>query len=180
MDRSNRNCGMTLNRMTSGLFALALMTGGSFAQSADAVSLGKFDSWEAFTYDASDSKVCYVFSAPAKSEAAKKVRRSEIYFMITHWPGKKVRGQPSTIIGYPFKEGSDVTLAVGDKNFSLYPVDDMAWTDKAETEKAILAAMKGGRNMTIKGISSRGTETTDTYSLAGLSAALAAIDSACK
>jgi hypothetical protein len=171
---------MIFKRIFSGLLALTAFTGVSLAQAPDATSLGKFEAWEAFTYQSSDSKVCYVFAAPSKSEATKKVRRSQIYFMITHWPSKKVKGQPSTIIGYPFKEGSDVTLAVGDKSFSLYPVDDMAWTDKAETEKAILAAMKGGKNMTIKGMSARGTETTDTYSLAGISAALAAIDSACK
>lgn len=171
---------MILQRTISGFIALAALTGVACAQSADATSLGKFEAWEAFTYQASDSKVCYVFAAPAKSDASKKVRRSEIYFMVTNWPGKKVRGQPSTIIGYPFKEGSDVSLAVGDKSFSLYPVDDMAWTDKLETEKSILAAMKGGKSMTIKGTSARGTETTDTYSLAGLKTALAAIDSACK
>lgn len=171
---------MIFKTLFSGLLALAAMAGVGLAQSSDATSLGKFEAWEAFTYQASDSKVCYVFAAPAKSEASKKVRRSEIYFMITHWPGKKVKGQPSTIIGYPFKEGSDVTLAVGEKSFSLYPVDDMAWTDKAETERAILAAMKGGKSMSIKGVSARGTETTDTYSLSGLSAALTAIDSACK
>ena len=171
---------MIMNRIFLGCVALASLTGVVHAQSADATSLGKFEAWEAFTYQASDSKVCYVFAAPAKSEASKKVRRSEIYFMVTNWPGKKVKGQPSTIIGYPFKEGSDVLLAVGDKSFSLYPVDDMAWTDKLETEKSILTALKGGKAMTIKGMSARGTETTDTYSLAGLKAALAAIDSACK
>jgi hypothetical protein len=171
---------MIFRHILSAGLLLATMTGAGHAQSADATSLGKFEAWEAFTYQASDSKVCYVFAAPSKSDATKKVRRSEIYFMITHWPGKKVKGQPSTIIGYPFKEGSEVTLAVGDKSFSLYPVDDMAWTDKVETEKAILAAMRGGKSMTIKGTSARGTDTTDTYSLAGLKAALAAIDSACK
>jgi hypothetical protein len=171
---------MNFRRLFSAGLVLAAFTGVGAAQSPEATSLGKFEAWEAFTYKAPDSKVCYVFAAPAKSEATKKVRRSEIYFMITHWPGKKVKGQPSTIIGYPFKEGSEVTLAVGDKSFSLYPVDDMAWTDKLETERAIIAAMKGGKSMTIKGMSTRGTETTDTYLLAGLKSALAAIDSACK
>jgi Invasion associated locus B (IalB) protein len=137
-------------------------------------SLGKFEAWEAFTYKAEDSKVCYVFAAPAK------VSRDPAYFMITHWPGRKVRGQVSTIIGYKFKEGSGVKLEVGDKSFDLYPVDNMAWTDKAETEKAIVAAMKVGKSMKISGTSQRGTETMDTYVLAGLKAALAKIDSVCK
>jgi Invasion associated locus B (IalB) protein len=143
-------------------------------------SLGKFEAWEAFTYQAEDSKVCYVFSAPAKSEVNKKVNRDPAYFMITHWPGRKVKGQVSTIIGYKFKEGSGVKLELGDKSFDLYPVDNMAWTDKAETEKAIIAAMKGGKSMKVSGTSQRDTETKDTYTLAGLKAALAKIDSVCK
>jgi Invasion associated locus B (IalB) protein len=142
-------------------------------------SLGKSGDWEAFTYDAADSKVCYVFSAPTKSEP-KTAKRNPVYFMITHWPSRKVKSQPSTFIGYTFKDASAVGLSIEGKKFDLYPVGDMAWTDKAETEKAILAAMKSGKSMTIKGTSARGTETTDTYSLAGISSAMDKIDNACK
>ena len=164
-----------------GLFSgLTMTVGVAQAQAIDPTSLGKFEAWEAFTYKAEDSQVCYVFSAPAKSDASKKVKRDPVYFMITHWPGRKVKGQISTIIGYRFKEASAVKLAIGDKSFDLYPVDNMAWTDKAETEKAIVIAMKTGKSMNISGVSQRGTETTDTYSLAGLKTALAKIDSACK
>ena len=69
---------------------------------------------------------------------------------------------------------------INDSKFELYPVDNMAWTDKPETEKAIVNAMKTGSAMTIIGVSKRGTETTDTYSLSGIKAALAKIDAACK
>ncbi len=81
---------------------------------------------------------------------------------------------------YKFKDGADVTLTVGDKDFVLYPVGELAWTDKAETERAIITAMKAGKAMTVKGVSQRDTETVDTYPLAGFTAALGAIDSACK
>jgi hypothetical protein len=144
-------------------------------------SLGASGDWEAFTYESDGSKVCYVYSQPKKSEANKKgAGRGPIYFMITHWPGKKVKAQPSTFIGYTFKEGSEVKLAVDSKSFNLYPVGNMAWTDKLETEKAILAAMKTGKSMTVSGVSAKGTETTDTYSLKGISAAMDTIDGACK
>jgi Invasion associated locus B (IalB) protein len=148
---------------------------------ANPTSLGSSGDWEAFTYEAEGSKVCYVFSQPKKSEASKKgVGRGPIYFMITHWPGKKVKGQPSTFIGYTFKDGSDVKLKIDAKEFLLYPVENMAWTDKVETEKAILAAMKTGKSMVIEGTSAKGTVTKDSYSLAGISAAMDAINSACK
>lgn len=148
--------------------------------SSQLTSLGTFSDWEAFTYKADDQPVCYVMSAPKKSTAAKKVKRGKVYFMVTHWPARKVKGQPSTMIGYTFKQGSAVKLSVDKKDFEFYPVDSMAWTDKPETEKAILTAMRSGKAMTVVGTSSAGTETTDSYSLSGISAALDAIDSACK
>ncbi|MFO1113388.1 MAG: invasion associated locus B family protein [Rhodospirillales bacterium] len=49
----------------------------------------------------------------------------------------------------------------------------------ATVDRAIVAAMKAGQKMTVRGTSARGTITTDTYSLSGFSAALAAIDKAC-
>jgi hypothetical protein len=152
----------------------------AFAQTQDnPTSLGASGEWEAFTYEAEGSKVCYVYSQPKKSDPAT-AKRGPIYFMITHWPGKKVKGQPSTFIGYTFKEGSEVKLSVDAKSFNLYPVDNMAWTDKVDTEKAILAALKSGKSMSVSGTSAKGTATKDTYSLNGISAALDSIDGACK
>jgi Invasion associated locus B (IalB) protein len=150
------------------------------ALAVEPTSIGKFSDWEAFTYRTKDTRVCYVFSAPKKSDAAKKVKRDPIYFMVTHWPGRNVRGQISTIIGYPFKEASTVKLAVDDKEFVLYTSGDMAWADRAETDKDIVAAMKSGGSLKIIGTSTRGTETTDTYSLSGLTAAIDKIDVTCK
>jgi hypothetical protein len=150
------------------------------AQAADnPTSLGASGDWEAFTYEAESSKVCYVYSQPKKSDPAS-AKRGPIYFMITHWPGKKIKAQPSTFIGYAFKEGSRVKLTVDAKAFDLYPVDNMAWTDKVETEKAILTALKSGKTMTVSGTSAKGTATKDTYSLNGISAAMETIDSACR
>jgi Invasion associated locus B (IalB) protein len=162
--------------------ALAMIPADALAQApGNPTSLGASGDWEAFTYEAEGSKVCYVYSAPKKSEASKKgVARDPVYFMVTHWPGKKVKGQPSTFIGYAFKPGSDVKLTIDTRDFILYPVDNMAWTDKVETERAILAAMKSGKTMSVSGTSAKGTTTKDNYSLSGISAAMDTIDGACK
>jgi Invasion associated locus B (IalB) protein len=167
------------------LVAAANLVVAPFAAQAQApgnpTSLGASGDWEAFTYEADGSKVCYVYSAPKKSDASKKgVARDPVYFMITHWPGKKVKGQPSTFIGYTFKPGSDVKLTIDTRDFILYPVDNMAWTDKVETERAILQAMKSGKTMSVSGTSAKGTTTKDSYSLSGISAAMDTIDGACK
>ena len=44
----------------------------------------------------------------------------------------------------------------------------------------LLAAMKRGNTMIVTGTSSRGTLTTDRYSLSGITAAIEAIGKACK
>lgn len=162
------------------IIAVSLVAIAGQALAQEPTSLGTYSDWEAYTYKAKDSRVCYIYSTPKKSEAAKKVRRDPIYFMVTHWPGRKIKGQISTIIGYPFKEASLVKLAVDDSSFELYTSGDMAWADGAETEKKIVSAMKTGTSLVISGVSGRGTQTTDTYSLSGAQAAMDKIDSTCK
>jgi invasion protein IalB len=162
--------------------ALMLGAGASFAQTEDKpTALGAAGDWSAFTYATDTSKVCYVYSQPKKMAANKKgVNRGPVYFMITHAPGNKVKAQPSTFIGYAFKEASVVKLTIEGAEFNLFPSENGAWTDKVETERAILKAMKTGKTMTVSGVSAKGTETTDTYSLNGISAAMGTIDEACK
>jgi Invasion associated locus B (IalB) protein len=146
----------------------------------DPVSLGTFDDWESFTYQSAGAPVCYIYSAPKKSESAKKVKRDPVYFLVTHFKGRKIKGQISTIIGYPFKESSAVTVKVDDASFELYPNGDVAWAAATETEAAIVKAMKTGKVLSVTGTSWKGTETTDTYSLVGVGKAMDKIDSACK
>jgi hypothetical protein len=148
------------------------------AHAEDPVKLGTFKDWQAYTYTAPDSKVCFAFSEPKKSEASKKAKRDAIRFIVTNYPGRKVKGQISTIIGYPFKEGSSVKLAIDDKAFNLFPVGDTAWA--GDEDSAIVAAMKEGTTLKVSGTSWKGTETTDNYSLSGISAAIEEIDKACK
>ena len=81
--------------------------------------------------------------------------------------------------GYTYKQGSDVTVLIGGATFTLYTDGGYAWADDAKTDRALIENMKRGRSMVIKGISSRGTITTDTYSLVGFTAAYGAIGKAC-
>ena len=150
------------------------------AWATEPTSLGVFDDWTAYTYKAPDTKVCYVVSQPKSSESAKKVKRDPIFFIITHMPGRKINGEVSTIIGYPFKEATTVQVKVDDADFELFTNGDGAWADTTAKEKKIVAAMKNGKKLSVVGTSWKGTQTTDFYSLSGLSAAMDKIDSACK
>lgn len=142
--------------------------------------LEKYQYWAAYTYKENKGQVCYIVSQPVDSEP-KNVRRDPIYFMVTRRPGEKVRNEVSTIIGYPFKKGSRVNVTIdGATTMQLFTSGDGAWaSDKAEDNK-LVGAMKRGLGMVVRGTSSRGTLTTDHYSLNGVSAAMNRIDRECK
>lgn len=162
-----------------GITLLTLTAGASLAEN-EPKQIGVFEDWVAYAYDSSESKVCYVSSSP-KSTEPKGVKRDPAFFLVTNMPGRKppVKGEVSTIIGYPFKEGEAVKLTIDDDSFQMFSKGDTAWVDTG-SDKKIVAAMKGGKTLKVKGTSWRGRTTEDTYSLQGISAALAAIDKACK
>ena len=161
------------------LFFTSGAIGRAHAQSTEPVLLGEFNNWAAYTYKAPDTKVCYISSRPKASEP-KTAKRDPAFFLVTHMPGRKVRGEIMTIIGYAFKKDSTVELKVDDAVFELFSNADGAWADTTAAEKKIVDAMRNGKALLLKGTSWRGTETLDTYSLEGVSAALAKIDEACK
>ena len=168
-------------KFTVTIFAVALLASSTAARAEDPVSLGAFEDWEAFMYHSDGAPVCYVLSTPKKSDADKKIiHRDPVYFMVTHFSGRKVKGQISTIIGYPFKEQTTVALKVDAQAFELYTNGDSAWAAAADVEANVVKAMKTAKVLTVTGTSVRGTQTTDTYSLTGFNKALEKIDMGCK
>jgi hypothetical protein len=115
-----------------------------------------------------------------KSQAPKNVNRSQAYFFVTFRPKDKIRNQISVIIGYPFENGSSATVEIGSAKFTLFTKDDKAWIDDIAEQDKLVAAMKGGSSMTVRGRSQRGTNTTDSYSLSGITASLGRIANSCK
>ena len=81
--------------------------------------------------------------------------------------------------GYELKADSKVTVSVGNKSFAMFVAGKSSWMENAAEEPQLLAAMKGGQSMSISATSKRGTATSYTYSLSGISKALDAVK-ACK
>lgn len=148
------------------------------AQSQGVTRLGGAQGWEAYSDGEKGRKICYLVGEPSKSEPAG-AKRSKVYASITHRPADKISNEVSFNAGYLFKEGSDAELVVDGRKFSLFTSKDGAWSRDAATDKAVVDALAKGKQATIKGVSARGTDTTDTYSLAGLGQALQQIDKAC-
>ena len=167
-------------RLTSLIVLSALVVAGGLrvavAQGIERV--GDFSDWSAFQFSEDGSAACYMASQPKNSEGNYK-RRGDIYAIVTHRPGENRRDEVSIIAGYTFKKDSSVEVSIGSKKFQLFTQDDGAWAPDKESDKALVQAMIKGATMVVKGTSSRGTLTTDTYSLRGFTKAYQAINKAC-
>lgn len=169
-----------LPRFTSacvlGLCAGLAMTSPGLAQGTE--RLGDFQDWSAFRFQESGKPVCYMASQPKKAEGNYS-KRGDIYVIITHRPDDATFDEVSVVAGYTYKKDSTVEMKIGDVKKTLFTQDDAAWAADKETDEELVQAMVKGHTMVVKGTSSRGTETIDSYSLLGFTKAHQAIDKAC-
>lgn len=138
-------------------------------------------SWAAYEFADGNEKVCYMASQPTKDEGDYK-KRGEIFALVTHRPESGAKGEKnvfSYLAGYEYKPSSEVTLTIDSRKFTLFTQGETAWAPDAETDNEIAAALRKGSKMVVKGTSSRGTTTTDTFTLKGSGAAHDAISKAC-
>ncbi len=141
-------------------------------------ALGTFGDWTAFAEGSGASKLCYAASAPVKKEG-KYTNRGEAAILVTNNLGDLTFDVVSIVAGYEYKQGDDVLVQVDDKKFTLFSKADRAWNIDATTDKAMVTAMKKGNKVTVVGNSTRGSRTTDIYSLDGFGKAYAAIRKSC-
>lgn len=163
------------------LVAAALITAPAAADTP--TLLGVFKDWQAFTSGSGSAKICYAISKPTATEP-KKAKRDPIYFLITDWPGRRTKAEPEIVPGYQYKDGSAVTAQVSTGTFEFFTKNDgtngAAWVRERVDEVKLIDAMRAGQSLVVIGTSKRGTHTTDTYSLAGLSDALEKIHTECR
>ena len=108
---------------------------------------------------------------PARRSSPVSVRRGDILLFVSYRPAAGVNGEVSFTGGYPFADGSTVTLAVGDTSFELFTDGEWAWPASPGDDARIMTAMKRGTNAVLTARSARGTQTQDTFSLLGFTAA---------
>jgi hypothetical protein len=168
------------NRLILLVLTLGILAVPALAQSTPEV-IGEYRAWRALSYKEGGSNVCYMLSSPEKwTSEPKNVRRGDINILVTHNQGRGVKDEVSVYTGYAYKKGSEVTLAIDGQDFELFTDGDSAWARDAKTDRKLVQAMVRGNSMVVRGTSSRGTLTIDTYSLSGFTAARNAINKACK
>ncbi len=167
-----------LRLLTAAMLAYGLLTAGS-ATAADPVELGSYGVWKALSFSEAGGKVCFMTAKPEKQEG-KFTKRGDVAFFITHWAKEGTRDVVSVSIGYPFRGGSNLNVTIDGKAYTMATDGEMAWATDVATDKAMSEAVRKGSKMVVKGVSKRGTETTDTYSLKGSGDAYKAISNACE
>lgn len=155
-----------------------LVLGSAGAAGAADKVLGLFGDWGAQTFAEGKNTGCSIWSQPTKDKG-KYSKRGEIYAYVTHRPWDKRLNEVSVAAGYEYKKDSSVQVTIGGQKFTLFTDGSTAWSRTPKDDKALVDAMKRGSTMTVTGMSSRGTQTVDTYSLSGFSKAFEAIGKAC-
>ena len=160
------------------VFSLCALVASSQVQAAEPRLIATHGKWSAYVYEENGNKVCYMAAQPDKDEGNYS-RRGQIFALVTHRPAEGTKNVFSYIAGYSYKPASDVTVKVNGDTFTLFTQDDTAWTPDAATDEKIANDIRKGSTLVVKGISSRGTHTTDTFSLNGSGAAHDAITKEC-
>jgi invasion protein IalB len=143
--------------------------------------LGQYGDWGAYAATPGGRKVCFSIAKPKSSQTNPAGRkRDQSYIFISTRPAENVRNEVSVIIGYPFKPSTDATAEIGADKFAMYTLNDGAWIKNVAEEARMVDAMRKGSDLTVKGVSGHGTESTDQYSLKGLSQAVDRAGQECK
>ena len=146
--------------------------------------------WTVYAYEGNPLE-CGIISRPKKTVNKRngkvvQVKRGEFIILAVTLapPGEKTKYLASFLGGYPFKKDSRVKADFGDKSFSFIIGEtadrvEWAWPNPGEDDDLVESMMKGS-TVTIVGVSQRGTETNDTFSLSGVTAGLEKAEAFCK
>lgn len=145
------------NYLTFFIFILIL----TFATSSYAnVEMGKWDFIKEVDY-------CFIGSAPVETDLPESKQRGITYILV-YRINKSKDAIVQIAAGYPYKKDQNVDVTIDNVQFDFYSDDDTAWSND---DNKVIFAMKKGIKLTVNGESSRGTKTTDIYTLKGFTAA---------
>ncbi|MCP2214612.1 UNVERIFIED_ORG: invasion protein IalB [Bradyrhizobium japonicum] len=151
------------------------------ADGAEPTLIGQFGTWGAYSATPNGKKVCFALAKPSSSKTNPPNRpRDPAYAFVSTRPAEKVNNEVSVMIGYALKPGSESSVEVGGAAFAMYTQGDGLWIKNAAEEERMVEAMRKSADLVVKGISAKGTETTDTFSLKGLAQALDKIAQDCR
>lgn len=173
--------GSKLARAMVGLCLAGLATT-AIAQDQSTNRVAAKTDWSVFVE--SDPAECWGVSAPKESVNTRggrvvAVNRGDILLMVFYRPGAGVKGQVTFTGGYPFDEDKPINLNISGTEFELISEGEWAWPETSADDAKIISAMKRGTQAILTAQSSRGTQTKDTFSLLGFTAAVEDAEKRC-
>ncbi len=174
--------GSKLVRVIAGLCMAGMATTAIAQQATSTNRVAAKTDWSVFVED--DPTECWSVSAPKETVNTRggrvvSVRRSDILLFVFYRPKAEVKGQVTFTGGYPFASGSTVNLAVDGSEFELFTEGEWAWPASDADDAKIVTALKRGTEAVLTARSERGTQTKDTFSLLGFTAAIEDAEKRC-
>lgn len=148
---------------------------GAAAQDQSTNRVADKTDWSVFVED--NPTECWGVSTPKETVNSRDgrvvaVNRGQILLMVFYRPSAGANGQVAFTGGYPFKSGSTVSVDISGNSFELFTEGEWAWPATTDDDAKIITAMKRGADAIVSGESGRGTDTKDTFSLLGFTAAV--------
>lgn len=136
--------------------------------------IGTFGRWGAFR-DPSP-RHCFAISEPVQTVVGWTQRG---FVSVARWPSAGTRAQLHVRLSRPRHPRAAVTLSIGERRFTLTAGPTDAWAPDDATDRAIVAAMRSGRSLSIESLTTRRRPFVDAYALNGAATAIDAAILAC-
>ena len=167
---------MSKSALLIALFAVATLTTTASAQQVRLLNESR--AWSSYGANDATGKVCFAMSKP-QSVSPTPDGYTQAYLYITNRPAENVASEFNLVAGFTFQPDSVATVSVGNQSFNLFTQNDAAWLDDAAQSAALASAIRAGSSLTVEGTTAAGIKVTQTYSLAGATAAQQSIEQDC-
>lgn len=139
--------------------------------------------WENFTREGPGGRICFAATEPV-SKLPNGYAHGAVFFMVSEAKNRSMLDQPSLTVGYDLKPDTPpagfVLSANGRSPQTRFYVDGKeAFLERADQERAIITAMRAGRDLQIEAVGADDVRTTYQFSLSGFTAALDAAKRNC-
>ena len=139
------------------------------AFSSEPKSLGKYKSWEAFSYDDGKGKVCFAQTIPT-DRSPKNLKKENSRLFVTFRKVEKIKNEISVTGGYFYRKAS-VSASSGKNEFAFFSQGKFAWIADGEEEFNLIKLMKKASKLSINASDTKGSKNKDLYSLMGFTKA---------
>ena len=169
----------------TGLVIATLIVGLNAAAAAEANRLGTFNNWTAWTGSDDNGKICYISSTPQDLQPTTLDHGDINFFVIDREKApvfsadgstvtgyQPMKGEVQAQMGYDVKPDGNLSATIDGKAYQMRAAGKTMWLYAAADEAGFVEGMKAGRQLIVKSTSARGNDTTYTFSLSGVTAAI--------